>query len=97
MAEEIQRQLRTNLAIEVTLVLMDSAPFIMQATSGDLSGFHLMGWGADYAHVSSFLDFHFGQRSRQFGSPDPELQQLLAEAAGVADLSDSGSTLCARK
>ena len=85
-AEEIQRQLRTNLAIEVTLVLMDSESFIMQATSGDLSGFHLMGWGADYAHVSSFLDFHFGPRSRQFGSPDPELQQLLAEAAGVAEL-----------
>ncbi|MDP6792548.1 MAG: ABC transporter substrate-binding protein [Anaerolineales bacterium] len=86
-AEEIQRQLRTNLAIEVTLVLMDSNSFIVQATRGDLSGFHLLGWGADYAHVSGFLDVHFGQRSQQFGSPDPELQQLLAEAARVPDLS----------
>ena len=79
MAEELQRQLRANLAIEVTSILMDSAPFVRQATGGELAGFHLLGWGADYAHISSFLDFHFGQHSRQFGSPHPELQQLLVE------------------
>ena len=85
-AEELQRQLRTNLAIEVTIILMESAPFISQATGGELAGFHLLGWGADYAHISSFLNFHFGQHSRQFGSPHPQLYQLLVQAAGVTDI-----------
>ena len=94
-AEELERQLRTNLSIEVTRIRMESAPFISQATGGELAGLHLLGWGADYAHVSSHLDFHFGQHSRQFGSPHTELQQLLTEAVGVASLSEA-SLLYAR-
>ena len=94
-AEELQRQLLANLGIEVTLILMDSAPFIRQATDGELAGFHLLGWGADFAHVSSFLDFHFGQNSRQFGSPHPTLQQLLLEAAEMTTLR-AANTLYAR-
>jgi hypothetical protein len=70
---------------------MDSTSFIRQATGGKLSGFHLLGWGADFAHVSSFLDFHFGQRSRQFGNAHPELQDLLLQASGVADLSTAAT------
>ena len=93
--EELQRQLRENLGIEVTVILMDSTSFINQATGGKLAGFHLLGWGADFAHVSSFLDFHFGQHSRQFGSAHPELQDLLLQAGGVADLS-TAATLYAR-
>lgn len=86
-AEELKRQLQANLSIKVTLILMDSDAFISQAIAGKLTGFHLLGWGADYAHISSFLDFHFGQGSQQFGSSHPELQQLLMEAAGTAELS----------
>ena len=85
-ADELQHQLRTNLSIEVTIILTDSASLISQATDGELDGFHLLGWGADYAHISSFLNFHFGQHGQQFGSPHPQLQQLVVQAAGVTDV-----------
>ncbi|HJN41266.1 MAG: ABC transporter substrate-binding protein [Anaerolineales bacterium] len=94
-AEELQLQLRENLGIEVTVILMDSTSFIRQATGGELAGFHLLGWGADFAHVNSVLDFHFGQHSRQFGSAHLELQDLLLQASGMADLS-TAATLYAR-
>ena len=85
LVEELQQQLRQNLNIEVSIVLMDSSSFIRQAINGDLQGFHLLGWGADYAHISSFLDFHFGPESQQFGSPHPSLQQLLATASTLTN------------
>mgnify|MGYP000280030919 FL=1 len=58
-AVEFQSQLRDNLGIDVEVVVMESGEFIDESTNGRLDGFYLLGWGADYPHVTNFLDFHF--------------------------------------
>jgi ABC-type transport system substrate-binding protein len=84
-AEEIQAQLRDNLNIRAEIVSMESGAFIAAANAGELDGFHLLGWGADYPHVTNFLDFHFSGNKLQFGNPFPEIYDILAEAAQIAD------------
>jgi ABC-type transport system substrate-binding protein len=42
-----------------------------------LNGFHLLGWGADYPHVTNFLDYHFGKDQKQFGTTFPEIYDNL--------------------
>ncbi|MFQ5972949.1 MAG: ABC transporter substrate-binding protein, partial [Alphaproteobacteria bacterium] len=66
-AVEFQTQLRENLGIEVEVVVMESGEFIDESTNGRLDGFYLLGWGADYPHVTNFLDFHFSAQNPQFG------------------------------
>ncbi len=85
MAEEIQAQLKANLNIDAEIVVMESGAFIEAANAGTLDGFHLLGWGADYPHVTNFLDFHFSGNKLQFGNPFPEIYETLAEAAQIAD------------
>ncbi len=84
-AEEIQAQLKANLNIDAEIVVMESGAFIEAANAGTLDGFHLLGWGADYPHVTNFLDFHFSGNKLQFGNPFPEIYETLAEAAQIAD------------
>jgi peptide/nickel transport system substrate-binding protein len=84
-AQEIQAQLKTNLNIDAEIVVMESGAFIDASQSGTLDGFHLLGWGADYPHVTNFLDYHFSGNKRQFGDPYPEIYNTLAEAAQIAD------------
>ena len=60
-AVEFQTQLRDNLGIEAEVVVMESGEFIDESTNGRLDGFYLLGWGADYPHVTNFLDFHFSR------------------------------------
>jgi peptide/nickel transport system substrate-binding protein len=62
-AVEIQTQLRENLGITAEVVLMESGEFIDESTSGRLDGMYLLGWGADYLHVTNFLDYHFGRNT----------------------------------
>jgi len=45
----------------------------------------LLGWGADYPHVTNFLDFHFSEMNPQFGDPYPEIYEKLQQAAQIAD------------
>jgi ABC-type transport system substrate-binding protein len=45
----------------------------------------LLGWGADYPHVTNFLDYHFGEGNNQFGTPYPEIFNLLVEGGQIAD------------
>jgi ABC-type transport system substrate-binding protein len=85
-AVEIQSQLRDNLGIEAEVVVMESGEFIAQSTNGALSGIHLLGWGADYPHVTNFLDFHFGAGNPQFGNPHPEIYEALQEASSIGDV-----------
>ncbi len=40
---------------------MESGAFIEASTTGSLDGIYLLGWGADYPHVTNFLDFHFAE------------------------------------
>ncbi len=84
-AQELQAQLENNLGIVATIEVMESGAFIAESSAGNLEGFHLLGWGADYPHPTNFLDFHFGQANTQFGAAHPEIYEVLAEAASVAD------------
>lgn len=84
-AEEIQAQLLTNLNIDAALVPMESGAFIAACTTGQCDGIHLLGWGADYPHVTNFLDFHFGASGTQFGNPFPEIYDALVQGAQIAD------------
>ena len=89
-AVEVQTQLAENLGITAEVVEMESGEFIDQSTSGLLNGIHLLGWGADYPHVTNFLDFHFNQNNPQFYGEDhsgaiPEIYEPLLEASSIAD------------
>jgi peptide/nickel transport system substrate-binding protein len=78
-AQDIQAQLLENLNIDAEIVVMESGTFIEESSLGNLNGFHLLGWGADYPHVTNFLDYHFGEAQKQFGDPYPEIyEQLVA-------------------
>jgi len=84
-AVEFQDQLRDNLGIEATVEVMESGEFIAESNAGNLDGFYLLGWGADYPHVTNFLDFHFSKDNPQFGDPLPEVYEVLEQASIIAD------------
>jgi ABC-type transport system substrate-binding protein len=84
-AQDIQAQLKENLNIDAEIVVMESGAFIEEANSGRLAGIHLLGWGADYPHVTNFLDFHFGQANTQFGNSYPEVYGKLQEGSKISD------------
>ncbi|GAB4581897.1 MAG: hypothetical protein Fur0022_46490 [Anaerolineales bacterium] len=90
-AVEIQTQLRDNLGIEAEVVVMESGEFIAESTAGNLDGFYLLGWGADYPHVTNFLDFHFGEANPQFGTPFPEIYEKLVAGSQIANPADAES------
>jgi ABC-type transport system substrate-binding protein len=85
-AVELQTQLKQNLNIDVEVVVMESGEFIDESTNGRLDGLYLLGWGADYPHVTNFLDFHFGQGYNGFGTPYPEIYQVLQEASQIGEV-----------
>ena len=64
---------------------MESGEFIAESTAGNLDGFYMLGWGADYLHVTNFLDFHFSAANPQFGDVYPEIYEVLEEASTIAD------------
>lgn len=84
-AVEIQTQLKQNLGIEAEVVVMESGEFIEESNAGRLSGFYLLGWGADYPHITNFLDFHFSKDNPQFGDPHPAIYETLQKASQIAD------------
>jgi len=84
-AVEFQTQLRDNLGIEAEVVVMESGEFIDESTNGRLDGFYLLGWGADYPHVTNFLDFHFSAKNPQFGNVYPEIYEVLEKASTIAN------------
>ncbi|MCB1518411.1 MAG: peptide ABC transporter substrate-binding protein [Hyphomicrobiaceae bacterium] len=84
-AVELQTQLRDNLGINAEVVVMESGEFIDESTSGRLDGFYMLGWGADYPHITNFLDYHFTKGTVQFGNPFPEIYDNLITASTIAD------------
>ncbi len=84
-AVEFQTQLLDNLGIDAEVVVMESGAFIEAAYAQELDGPYLLGWGADYPHVTNFLDFHFGRAQTQFGEPYAEIYEILEEAAQIGD------------
>jgi ABC-type transport system substrate-binding protein len=88
-AVEFQTQLKENLNIDADVVVMESGEFIDESTNGRLDGFYLLGWGADYPHVTNFLDFHFSKSNPQFGEPHPEIFELLEQGSQIANDADA--------
>jgi ABC-type transport system substrate-binding protein len=88
-AVEIQTQLLDNLGIEVEVVVMESGEFIAESSAGNLDGFYMLGWGADYPHVTNFLDFHFSAANPAFGDPHPEVYEVLEEASQIRDVAEA--------
>ena len=88
-ATDLQAQLKENLNIDVEIVVMESGAFIPAASNGELDGLHLLGWGADYPHVTNFLQYHFNDASPQWGTPYPEIDEPLVEAASIADAAEA--------
>jgi ABC-type transport system substrate-binding protein len=84
-AVEIQTQLLENLGVTAEVTEMESGAFIDESTNGRLDGFYMLGWGADYPHITNFLDFHFGEANPQFGEAHPDIYNLLVEASTIAD------------
>lgn len=84
-AVDLQSQL-ADIGITAAVEVMESGAFIDESTSGRLDGIHLLGWGADYPHVTNFLDFHFGADNEQFGDAHPEIYENLKEASTIADV-----------
>ena len=84
-AVEFQAQLKDNLNIDAEVVVMESGEFIDESTNARLDGLYLLGWGADYPHVTNFLDYHFGRSNNQFGTPHEEIWGLLEQGAKIAD------------
>lgn len=87
-AVEIQNQLQENLGINASVEVMESGQFIDESTSGNLE-LYLLGWGADYPHVTNFLDFHFSQDNPQFGAAYPEIYEPLQEASQIVDVEEA--------
>ena len=85
MAQDIQAQLKENLNIDASIEVMELGAFIEASSAGDLDGLYLLGWGADYPHITNFLDYHFGRANLQFGDPHPEIYELLEQGAQIAD------------
>ncbi len=84
-AVDIQSQLAENLGITAEIVVMESGEFIAESQAGNLDGVYLLGWGADYPHVTNFLDYHFTEGNPQFGETHPEIFEPLKEASQIAD------------
>ncbi len=90
-AQELQAQLEANLGITAEIIPMESGEFIAASTDGQLDGFYLLGWGADYPHVTNFLDFHFGSGNPQFGETHPEIYEPLEVASTISDPAEAAA------
>ena len=83
-AQDIQAQLK-EIGVEAEIVVMESGSFLDAADRGEIDGFHMLGWGADYPDATNFLDFHFGEgASKQFGSGFEDIWAALKEGATKA-------------
>jgi peptide/nickel transport system substrate-binding protein len=85
-AVDLQDQLMTNLGISTTIDVQESGTFIDNSDAGNLPGFHLLGWNADYPDPTNFLDYHFGPgASKQFGNGFSDVWDALNAGATTAD------------
>lgn len=84
-AQDLQAQL-AEIGVDVQIEVMESGSFLDAADRGELDGFHMLGWGADYPDATNFLDFHFGPgSSAQFGEGFPDIWDALKEGATKSD------------
>ena len=80
-AQDLQAQLK-DLGVEAEIKVMESGSFLDAATGGQLDGFTMLGWGADYPDATNFLDYHFGPgASKQFGTGHQDIWDALKEGS----------------
>ena len=84
-ANELAQQLSENLGWNVSAQVVESGEFIETATADVGYPLYMLGWGADYPHITNFLDFHFGEANPQFGTAHPEIYEPLVEASAISD------------
>jgi ABC-type transport system substrate-binding protein len=83
-AQDIQAQL-ADIGVEVEIVVMESGAFLDASDRGEIDGFHMLGWGADYPDATNFLDYHFGENAaKQFGNGHPDIWEALQGGATQA-------------
>jgi ABC-type transport system substrate-binding protein len=64
---------------------MESGAFLDASDRGEIDGFHMLGWGADYPDATNFLDYHFGENAaKQFGNGHPDIWEALQGGATQA-------------
>jgi ABC-type transport system substrate-binding protein/ABC-type amino acid transport substrate-binding protein len=84
-AQDIQAQLAA-IGVDLEIVVMESGAFLDASDAGEIDGFHMLGWGADYPDATNFLDFHFGSGATdQFGDGFEDIWDALSRAAALAD------------
>jgi len=84
-AQDIQAQL-AEIGVTADIVVMESGAFLDAADAGQINGFHMLGWSADFPDAVNFLDFHFGRgASAQFGNGFPDIWEALEAGASLAD------------
>lgn len=84
-AQDLQAQLEANLGITAEIIPVESGAYVEATTTGQTAGIHMFGWGADYPHITNFLDFHFNENNPQLGTPYPEIFEPLLEASSIGD------------
>jgi ABC-type transport system substrate-binding protein len=84
-AVDLQDQLQANLGIPTTIDVQESGTFIDNHNNGNLSGFFLLGWNADFPDPTNFFDFHFGPASPRFGDGFPDIHAAIAAGGSTAD------------
>jgi peptide/nickel transport system substrate-binding protein len=83
-AQDIQAQL-ADIGVEATINVMESGAFLDAADAGEIDGFHMLGWGADYPDATNFLDYHFGPgASAQFGDGFQDIWDALKSGSTQA-------------
>ncbi len=88
-AADLQAQLAENLGITATIDIQESTTYIDNSDQGNLTGIHLLGWGADYPDPTNFLDYHFGTgASAQFGEKFDDITGPLTEGASSVEDAD---------
>lgn len=87
-AQDLQAQLK-EVGVEAEIVVMESGAFLDAAAAGQIDGFHMLGWGADYPDATNFVDVHFGPgASDQFGEGFEDIFAALQEGATLAKPED---------
>ncbi|MEA3340452.1 MAG: ABC transporter substrate-binding protein, partial [Chloroflexota bacterium] len=82
-AQDFQAQLAA-IGVEVEIVVMESGTFLDACDAGEIDGFHMLGWGADYPDATNFLDFHFGKgASLQFGDGWEDIWDALSRGGAL--------------
>jgi len=92
LAQEYAAQLKANLNITVEIEVQESGTFLENANKGVLDGIVMLGWLADYPHITNFLDAHFNSTGKTFGTPYPEIFDLLQQGAQIADPKEAEPT-----